>query len=73
MILEDGIVVDPEKIKAIMEWHVSKNVADIISFIGITSYYRRFIKGFFKIVYPITSLQERGNKIYLVSKMPGQF
>ena len=73
MILEDGIVVDPEKIKAIMEWHVSKNVTDIISLIGITNYYQRFIKRFSKIVYPITSLQEKGNKIYLVSKMPRQF
>jgi hypothetical protein len=57
-----GIVVDPEKIKAIMEWPVPKDVANIRSFMGITGYYRRFIEGFSKITYPITSLQKKGIK-----------
>jgi hypothetical protein len=59
VISEEGIAVDPKKIKAIMEWHVPKNVADIRSFMGITGYYRWFIEGFSKIPYPITSLQKR--------------
>jgi hypothetical protein len=41
-----------------MEWPIPKDVEDIISFMGITGYYRRFIEGFSKIVYPITSLQK---------------
>jgi hypothetical protein len=49
VISSEGIVVDPKKIKAIMEWPVPKDVADIWSFMGITRYYRRFIKGFSKI------------------------
>ena len=44
VISEDGIVVDPEKIKAIMEWYIPKDVVDIRSFMGITGYYRRFIE-----------------------------
>jgi hypothetical protein len=39
VILAEGIAVDPEKIKAIMEWPVPKDVADIQSFMGITGYY----------------------------------
>jgi hypothetical protein len=63
VISEEGIVVDPEKIRAIMEWPIPKDVADIMSFMGITGYYHRFIcrfiEGFSKITYPITSLQKR--------------
>ena len=32
------------------------------SFMGITGYYRKFIEGFSKISYPITSLQNKGRK-----------
>ena len=45
----DGISVDPDKVKASMEWPVPKNVSDINSFMGITRYYRKFIEGFSKI------------------------
>jgi hypothetical protein len=62
IISEENIVLDPEKIRAIMEWPIPKDVADIQSFMGITGYYRRFIDGFYKISYPITSLQKKGTK-----------
>ena len=60
IVSKDVIVVDPDKIKAITEWPVPKNVTDIRSFMGITSYYRKFIKWFSKIAYPITSLHKKG-------------
>ena len=46
-----------------MEWPVPKDVADIQPFMGITGYYHRFIEGFSKIAYPITSLQNKGTKL----------
>jgi len=58
VISKEDIYVDPNKIKAIMEWHVPKDISNTRSFMGITSYYRRFIEGFPKISYPITSLQK---------------
>lgn len=60
---KEGVVVDLEKIRAIMEWHVPKDVHDIWSFIGINGYYKRFIKCVFKLDYPITSLQKNGVKL----------
>eukprot|EP00253_Pinus_taeda_P022460 PITA_22460 len=60
VITRDGIAVDPEKIKAIMEWPVPKDVADIRSFMGLAGYYRRFVEGFSKVAFPITSLQKKG-------------
>jgi hypothetical protein len=62
VISSEGIVIDPEKINAIMEWPIPKDVADIRSFMGITRYYRRFIEGFSKMFYLITSLQKKGTK-----------
>eukprot|EP00253_Pinus_taeda_P018433 PITA_18433 len=60
VITKEGIAVDPEKIKTIMEWPIPKDVADIRSFMGLAGYYRRFVEGFSRIAYPITSLQKKG-------------
>jgi hypothetical protein len=62
VISSEGIAIEPEKIKTIMEWPVPKDAADIRSFMGITGYYRRFIEEISKIAYPITSLQKKGTK-----------
>ena len=59
---KEGISVDPEKIRAIEDWGVRKDVTDVRSFTGITGYYRRFIEGFLRIGNPITSLQKKGKK-----------
>jgi hypothetical protein len=48
--------VDLEKVKAIMEWPVPKNVHEVRSFMGLASYYQIFVEGFYKIVKPITTL-----------------
>eukprot|EP00253_Pinus_taeda_P021805 PITA_21805 len=60
VITKEGIAVDPEKIKSIMEWPIPKDVANIRSFMGLAGYYRRFVEGFSRIAYPITSLQKKG-------------
>jgi len=60
IITKEGIVVDPEKIKTIMEWPTPKDVADIRYFMGLAGYYRQFVEGFSRIAYPITSLQKKG-------------
>jgi hypothetical protein len=62
IISEKCIAVDPENIEAIRGWPTPKNVSDVRYFMGLASYYRRFIVGFSKISHPITSLQKRGTK-----------
>ena len=39
VITKDGILVEPNKIKAINKWPVPKDVTDVWSFVGITRYY----------------------------------
>jgi phosphatidylinositol kinase/protein kinase (PI-3 family) len=44
VISKEGVAVYVENIRYIMEWPTPKNVYDIISFMGLARYYRRFIK-----------------------------
>ena len=46
VVLEDGIFVDQRKIEAIISWEQPKNVTEIQSFLGLASYYRRFVEKF---------------------------
>ena len=59
VVLASGVLVDPEKVEAVMSWERSKSVVEIRSFLGLVGYYRRFIKDFFKIEAPMTRLTRK--------------
>ena len=73
IISEQGLAVDPEKIKAIRDWLVPTDVSAVRSFIGIVGYYRRFVERFSAIAYPITSLQRKGTKFEWTEKFQNIF
>ncbi|GJX31597.1 putative reverse transcriptase domain-containing protein [Tanacetum coccineum] len=54
-----GIHVDPAKIKSIKYWASPKTATEIHQFLGLASYYRRFIKGFSKIAKLMTKLTQK--------------
>ena len=56
VVSKEGIVVDTENIRAIMEWATLRSVDEVKSFMGLVGYYGRFIRKFSQIVFPITSL-----------------
>ncbi|KAJ3690328.1 hypothetical protein LUZ61_019492 [Rhynchospora tenuis] len=59
VISKEGLSVDPDKIRAIQEWPVLKNITEIRSFLGLTEYYRRFVHSYAKIAKPLTQLLQK--------------
>ena len=49
-----GLSVDPKKVEAMMSWERPKSVFEILSFLGLAGYYRRFIKDFSRLTAPMT-------------------
>jgi len=59
VVSKEGMAVDSKNIRAIMEWEAPRNVDEVRSFKGLVGYYRRFIRNFSQISYPITYLQRK--------------
>ena len=59
VVSRDGIFVDPRKVETIVNWEQPKNVLEIQSFLGLASYYRRFVEHFSLIAAPLTWLTKK--------------
>lgn len=56
----DGIKTDPDKVAAIQEMQPPRNVKEVRRFLGIASWYRRFVPDFAKVSQPLTQLLKKG-------------
>lgn len=55
----DGISMDPSKVAAIKEWATPKSALDILIFLGLANFYRRFVENYSKIATPLTNLLKK--------------
>lgn len=58
----EGLQPDPAKVKANQEYPVPKTVNGVRAFMGLTNYYRKFIKGCAQIASPLRELTKKGTK-----------
>ncbi|KAL7844430.1 hypothetical protein SRHO_G00229690 [Serrasalmus rhombeus] len=56
----DRVATDPGKVQSVRHWPTPRDVSELRSFLGLASYYRRFIQGFADIAAPLHRLTEKG-------------
>ena len=59
VVSEEGLAMQPNKVKAINEWTACRDVSKVCAFLGLSGYYRRFIKDFSTIAAPLYTLTRK--------------
>ena len=59
VISNDGISVDKQKVEAVQNVEAPKTIRDVRNFLGMTSYYRKYVSNFSKIAKPLNSLTRK--------------
>ena len=57
-----GVETDPKKVSCVKEWPTPKDIKELRQFLGLASYYRRFIKSFALKANPLYRLTEKGRR-----------
>jgi hypothetical protein len=61
LVRKDGVRVDPKKIEAMQDWLHPKALKILRGFLGLTGYYRKFVKNYKKIAAPLTALLKKNS------------
>ena len=58
----EGIKMEEEKMKGILDWLTPKCVKDVQKFLGLANYYCQFIEGFTSIARPLHNMVKKDQK-----------
>ncbi|GFV02365.1 retrovirus-related Pol polyprotein from transposon 297 [Trichonephila clavipes] len=68
-----GVRTDPEKVSAVKNWKRPENLRELRSFLGLCTYYRKFVKGFSNIARPLHKLTESKQKFQWTKECEDSF
>ena len=60
LVSEHGIAPNPEKVRDVQEWPRPRDVKEVRQFLGLSGYYRRFMRGYAEVARPIIDLTKQG-------------
>ena len=73
VISKEEVLVNPTKVEAILQWKPPKSVSEVCNFLGLAVYYRRFTKGYSRIVLSLTQLTKKGQNFDWTEKCESSF
>lgn len=61
IVSQQGVAPDPSKIQAMVDWPIPTTIQSLQGFLGLTGFYRKFIKQYASIAAPLTTLLQKDN------------
>ncbi|KRY47195.1 Retrovirus-related Pol polyprotein from transposon 17.6 [Trichinella britovi] len=62
IVYRDGVRTNPSKTEKVASWPTPTSTSEVRTFLGLASYYRRFVKSFASIARPLHRLTEQGRQ-----------